>query len=67
MSVIELAVISYSVIIGTSLKEQPDALIQLGSPLIYPAPDRIVKFSTEHRLPAISPFRSFVEAGGMMS
>ena len=43
MSVIELAVISYSVIIGTSLKEQPDALIQLGSPLIYPAPDRIVK------------------------
>jgi putative tryptophan/tyrosine transport system substrate-binding protein len=53
--------------LSASLKGQPDALIQLGSPLINQAPDRIVKFSTEHHLPAISPFRSFVEAGGMMS
>jgi putative ABC transport system substrate-binding protein len=53
--------------LSTGLKAQPDALIQLGSPLINQAADRVVKFSTERHLPAISPFRSFVEAGGMMS
>jgi putative ABC transport system substrate-binding protein len=53
--------------LSTSLKGLPDALIQLGSPLINHAADRIVKFATEGHLPAISPFRSFAEAGGLMS
>jgi putative ABC transport system substrate-binding protein len=52
---------------STSLRGQPDALIQLGSPLINQAADRIVEFATENHLPAISPFRSFVDAGGLMS
>src|SRR5262245_28168622 len=53
--------------LSTKPKGPPDALIELGSPLINQWSDRIAKFSAEFRLPAISPFRSFVEAGGLMS
>src|SRR5262245_28677630 len=53
--------------LSTKPKGSPDALIQLGSPLINQMADRMAKFSAEHRLPTISPFRPFVEAGGLMS
>ena len=43
-------------------------LVQLSSPLFAaPRARRIAEFTTKHRLPAISPFRSFAEAGGLMA
>jgi putative ABC transport system substrate-binding protein len=39
----------------------------LGSPLINQIPKHTVELLAAHHLPAISPFRSFPEIGGMMS
>ena len=49
------------------LKELPQALIQLGSPLIRELAKRLADISTEHRMPAISMFRNFPDSGGLMS
>jgi putative tryptophan/tyrosine transport system substrate-binding protein len=49
------------------LKEGPQALIQLGSPLINQLANRIADISATHRIPAISPFRAFSDSGGVMS
>ena len=49
------------------LKERPQALIQLGSPLINQLANRIVDIVAPHRLPAISMFRQFPDNGGLMS
>ena len=49
------------------LKERPQALIQLGSPLINQLANRIAEISAAHRLPAISIFRTFPDGGGLMS
>jgi putative ABC transport system substrate-binding protein len=49
------------------LKERPQALIQLGSPLINQLANRTADLLAKHRIPAISPFRSFSESGGVMS
>jgi len=49
------------------LKAQPNALIQLGSPMINQLADRVVSITAKHRVPAISMFRSFPEGGGLMS
>ena len=54
-------------VLNARLKEQPQALILLGSPLINQFGNRLADFSVTHRLPGISPFRSFPESGGMMS
>jgi putative ABC transport system substrate-binding protein len=43
------------------------ALIQLSAPLISTHSRRIADLTAKHRLPAISPFRLFVEAGGLMA
>jgi putative ABC transport system substrate-binding protein len=44
------------------------ALVQLSSPLFdSPLTKRIADFTTKHRLPAISMFRRFAEAGGLMA
>jgi putative ABC transport system substrate-binding protein len=43
-------------------------LVQLSSPLFSaPRARRIAEFTTKHRLPSISPFRSFAETGGLMA
>ena len=49
------------------LKERPQALIQLGSPLIRQLANRVAEITAAHRLPAISMFRSFPDSGGLMS
>ena len=49
------------------LKERPQAIVQLGSPLINQLAPRIADFLATHRLPGISPFRAFSESGGMIS
>jgi len=45
------------------------ALVQLSSPLfdLPVAKNTVADFTATHRLPAISMFRGFVEAGGLMS
>jgi putative ABC transport system substrate-binding protein len=49
------------------LKERPQVLIQLGSPLINQLANRIADTLASYRLPSISPFRSFPENGGLLS
>jgi putative tryptophan/tyrosine transport system substrate-binding protein len=50
-----------------ALKDQPQALIQLGSPLTNMAGEQIVSASRKHGVPGISQFRSFAQSGGLMS
>jgi putative ABC transport system substrate-binding protein len=49
------------------LKEGPQAVIQLGSPLIRQAGPQVAQILSAHRLPGISQFRTFPDAGGLMS
>jgi putative ABC transport system substrate-binding protein len=51
----------------SGLKARPQALVLLGSPQIFRWAQTIAEFCARTRLPAISPFRSFAESGGLMS
>ena len=54
--------------LGAGVKGGSRALVQLSSPLFDTSlAKRIADFTTKHRLPAISMFRRFAEAGGLMS
>jgi len=53
--------------LNAGLKEHPQVLIQLGSPLINQLANRIADTLASHRVPSISPFRSFPENGGLLS
>lgn len=54
-------------VLDEAAKRKPDALIQLPSPIVYQWSARIAKFTQAHRLPSISIFSPFPEAGGLMS
>ena len=49
------------------MKGRPQALVQLSSPIVNLVSDRVAKFAQTKRLPAISMFTAFPEAGGLMS
>jgi len=49
------------------LKEAPQAVIQLGSPLIRQGAGRVAQILSSRRIPAISQFRTFPDGGGLMS
>ena len=53
--------------LNAGLKDRPEALVQLGSPLINAAGKTIADFLATHRLPGISPFRIFADNGGLLS
>ena len=53
--------------LNAGLKERPQALIQLGSPLINQLANRIADTLASYRVPSISPFRSFPQNGGLLS
>ena len=53
--------------LNAGLKERPQVLIQLGSPLINQLANRIADTLASYRVPSISPFRSFPENGGLLS
>jgi putative ABC transport system substrate-binding protein len=54
--------------LGAGVKDRSRALVQLSSPLFDTSlAKRIADFTMTHRLPAISMFRRFAEAGGLMS
>ena len=55
-------------LLEAELKGSPRALVQLSSPLFDRLRGkRLAEFTLKHRLPAISMFRRFPEAGGLMS
>jgi putative tryptophan/tyrosine transport system substrate-binding protein len=49
------------------LKQEPQAVILLGSPLIRQAGRRIAEISSSRLIPGISQFRTFPDGGGLMS
>jgi putative tryptophan/tyrosine transport system substrate-binding protein len=49
------------------LRDRPDALLTVTDPLVFAHRAQIAEFTVKNRLPAIYEFRSFVEAGGLMS
>ena len=53
--------------LNAGLKAKPEALVQLGSPLLNAASKTIAGFLATHRLPGISPYRAFAENGGLLS
>src|SRR6266536_4378441 len=54
--------------LGAGIKGGSRALVQLSSPLLdSPLAKQIADFSVKNRLPGISMFRRFAEAGGLMS
>ena len=69
----ELEIVSFKqateidAVLAASLKKRPQALIQLSSPIVNFESARIAKFTQANRLPAISMFIAFPEAGGLMS
>lgn len=54
-------------VLNGALKREPQALIQLPSPIILQLSAPIAKFTQANRLPGISIFRPFPESGGLMS
>jgi putative ABC transport system substrate-binding protein len=50
-----------------ALRERAEALLQIQGPVVNSNPRRVVDFTTQHRLPAMSGNRAFVEAGGLMA
>ena len=70
---IEVVVMEFSDIAGldtaldSGLNQRPNAVIQLGSPLIRQAGTRIAEILSARRIPAISQFRTFPDGGGLMS
>ncbi len=61
--------VDLDVALGAGLRGGANALVVLSSPVVGATVNskRIAAFATSNRLPAISPFRSFAEAGGLMS
>ncbi len=61
--------VDLDVALGAGLNSGANALIVLSSPLVGLTANskRIAVFTVSNRFPAISPFRSFAEAGGLMS
>jgi putative tryptophan/tyrosine transport system substrate-binding protein len=57
----------YTDVLKAMMKDRPHALVQLSSPLIRHASPLVAEFTLKNRLPAISMFRLFAEAGGLMS
>ncbi len=48
-------------------KAKPDTMVVIGDRLLLSHRGRIVSFAAQHRLPAIYPFREFVEEGGLVT
>jgi putative tryptophan/tyrosine transport system substrate-binding protein len=53
--------------LALGLQQGPQAVIQLGSPLIRQAGPRVAEILSSRHIPGISQFRSFPDGGGLMS
>ncbi|MFN0159580.1 MAG: ABC transporter substrate-binding protein [Burkholderiales bacterium] len=54
-------------VLSLGLKDRPQGMVQLGSPLFSQFGGRIAEILAPHRLPGISPHREFSTNGGLMS
>jgi putative ABC transport system substrate-binding protein len=54
-------------VLSLGLKDRPQGMMQLGSPLFSQFGSRLAEILTPHRLPGISPHREFSTNGGLMS
>jgi putative ABC transport system substrate-binding protein len=54
-------------VLETGLTSDTQAVVQLGSPLVQQSGGKIAAVMARHRLPGISPFRTFPVGGGLMS
>lgn len=61
------AAADYDRALTLALKGQPEALVQLSSPVIQQSGNRVAAFALKNRLPAISMFSSFADAGGLIA
>jgi putative ABC transport system substrate-binding protein len=50
-----------------ALKGRPQALVQLSSPVIQQSGNRVAAFALKNRVPAVSMFSSFADAGGLIA
>lgn len=57
----------YDRVLALALKGQPEALVQLSSPVIQQSANRLAAFALTNRVPAVSMFSSFVDAGGLIA
>jgi putative ABC transport system substrate-binding protein len=59
----------YGPLLTTALEAKPGALVQLSSPLVASPryAQQIADFTVQHQLPAISLFKAFTAAGGLMT
>ena len=53
--------------VDAGLTPDIQALVQLGSPLMNQSGGKIADVTARHRIPGISPFRTFTDGGGLMS
>jgi putative ABC transport system substrate-binding protein len=53
-------------VLSTVARRRPDALVLPAETTIHEERDRIAAFAIQHRLPSISAWREFAEAGGLM-
>jgi len=56
-----------SAALDASRTSRAQALLMLSSPLTRNASQQVADFASQNRLPAISPFRAFPDAGGLIS
>jgi putative ABC transport system substrate-binding protein len=54
-------------IMSAAMESRPRAIVVLSSPVAFQFSAQLAQFAAKHRLPAISPFRPFTQAGGLMS
>jgi len=53
--------------LADGMSRRPDALVLLSSPLVRARSQQMAAFCVRQRLPAISPFGEFAQAGGLMA
>ena len=54
-------------IMSAAMQSRPQAIVVLSSPVAFEFSAQLAQFTKQYRLPAISPFRPFTQAGGLMS
>jgi putative ABC transport system substrate-binding protein len=57
----------FDAVIDTAVRARTEAFVVLSSPTAFQSSARFAEFTLRNRIPAISPFRPFAIAGGLMS
>jgi putative ABC transport system substrate-binding protein len=57
----------FDAVVNAAMRRRTQAFVVLSSPTAFQYSARFAEFTLQNRMPAISPFRRFVVAGGLMS